>query len=87
MLVSLLELHGFETCSAEDGESGFALIRSEHPDLSLVDIGLPRLNGFELAKAIRADAATKDLFLVALTGYGQEKDQRQVLEKETEDAR
>ncbi|HEX9052480.1 MAG TPA: response regulator [Anaeromyxobacter sp.] len=63
----LLELSGHRVCEAADGIAGVSLLLSERPDVALVDIGLPGLDGYELARQVRGACATR---LVALTGYG-----------------
>jgi len=67
----LLETDGHEVMVAADGAAGLALAREHRPDVVLLDIGLPTLNGYEIAMRIRADPALKDTMLVAVTGYGQ----------------
>jgi len=67
----LLETDGHEVMVAADGAAGLALAREHRPDVVLLDIGLPTLNGYEIATRIRADPALKDTMLVAVTGYGQ----------------
>jgi two-component system CheB/CheR fusion protein len=71
----LLESAGYEVFTAGDGKSGLALIERVQPDTALVDIGLPVMDGFELARRVRAQEKYRNLFLVALTGYGQAADQ------------
>jgi CheY-like chemotaxis protein/anti-sigma regulatory factor (Ser/Thr protein kinase) len=71
-LRSLLELDGHTVHWATDGESGLALMLQDRPDVGIVDIGLPGLNGYEVAE--RARAAGYAGILVALTGYGQVRD-------------
>lgn len=71
MLSELLSMKGHEPYVAGDGESGLALIQQVTPDLALVDIGLPILNGFEIARRIRLDSKYDRVRLIALTGYGQ----------------
>ncbi len=61
---------------ARDGLEGVAKARSFRPDLVLCDLGLPRLDGFGVARAIRADPALAGMFLVAVTGYASSDDQR-----------
>ena len=63
----LLELAGHHVCEASDGNAGVALLLAERPDVALVDIGLPGVDGYELARQVRGGCDTR---LVALTGYG-----------------
>jgi two-component system CheB/CheR fusion protein len=74
MLCELLTRHGFDCKSAERGDAGLALIREMHPDIAVVDVGLPGIDGLELARRVRSDPALAGTFLVALTGYGQATD-------------
>ena len=74
MLVALLEMDGYEVFSAADGEAGLSLILSERPDLAIVDIGLPKIDGYEVARRVRAEIPKSELTLVALSGYGQDSD-------------
>ena len=67
----LLELDGHEVRVANDGVSGLALARHYKPDYLLLDIGLPRLNGYDIAASVRSDPALKGIMIVAITGYGQ----------------
>lgn len=80
MLVALLEADDYQVSAAADGEEGLALILRERPDLAIVDIGLPKLDGYELARRVREVLPPSDLVLVALTGYGQESDHALVME-------
>jgi two-component system CheB/CheR fusion protein len=79
MLELLLQQAGYEVFSAGDGSSGLELIERERPQIAIVDIGLPTMNGFEIAKALRARPEYQDLYLVALTGYGQPSDHEAAL--------
>ncbi len=74
MLKAFLELDGHQVITAVDGEAGCDAIRTHKPDLALVDIGLPGMDGYEVASRIRRDPACERLPLVALTGYGQPSD-------------
>jgi CheY-like chemotaxis protein len=65
---------------APDGPTGLELLRAWRPDIALVDIGLPGLDGYAFARAVRADPAIARTPLVALTGYGQPEDRRQAFE-------
>lgn len=71
MLRSLLELDGYDVHEAENGTRGLALIERVHPDIALIDIGLPGIDGYELARQLRRSLGNKRTYLVALTGYGQ----------------
>ena len=67
----LLENDGHEVRVAFDGASGLALAREYRPDYLLLDIGLPRINGYDIAASLRSDASLADMKIVAVTGYGQ----------------
>ncbi len=75
----LLALEGHEVDEAADGTSALDKIIALRPDVALVDIGLPGLDGYSLAQAVRAAPGGKSLFLVALTGYGQPEDRRRAI--------
>lgn len=76
-LVMLLRLDGHETMTAHDGPT--AVVRAEQflPDTILLDIGLPKMNGYEVCRVIRGKPWGKDMLIVAMTGWGQEEDRRQ----------
>jgi two-component system CheB/CheR fusion protein len=77
----LLELAGHQVEIAHDGAQGLEKARQLRPQAVLCDIGLPGgMDGYDVARALRADPSLAPLFLVALTGYGQEDDQRRALE-------
>lgn len=67
----LLEEDGHEVRVATDGAAGLAAAREYRPDYLLLDIGLPRLSGYEVVANLRADPALKDTTVIAVTGYGQ----------------
>src|SRR5260221_334625 len=67
----LLEGDGHQVRVAADGPSGLALAREYRPEVALLDIGLPEMNGYELAQQMRADPALSGALLVAVTAYGQ----------------
>ena len=75
----LLESQGHRVATAEDGRRGIDLILMARPDVALVDIGLPELDGYEVARRVSAEADVKP-FLVAMTGYGQPEDRRRALD-------
>jgi PAS domain S-box-containing protein len=76
----LLRLMGHDLATAHDGIEGMECARTFRPDVILLDIGLPQLNGYETARRIREQAWGKSIFLIAVTGYGQEEDRRRSLE-------
>jgi len=75
-LAMLLQLTGNETHIAHDGLEALAAAAKFHPDVVLLDLGMPKLNGYETARRIREQPWGKDMVLVALTGWGQEEDRR-----------
>jgi signal transduction histidine kinase len=79
MLCTLLGRHGHQVSISIDGPAGVDTIRREKPDLALVDVGLPGLDGYEVAARVRADPECGAVQLVAMTGYGQPDDCRRAL--------
>jgi CheY-like chemotaxis protein len=74
----LLEAMGYSTYLAYDGASALRALKEFAPQVALVDIGLPVMDGYEIARAIRAMPEFARLPLVAVTGYGQPSDQEKV---------
>ena len=75
-LKTLLELDGHEVRSVYDGVAALAAVETFAPDVALLDLGLPQMNGFDLARALRDRPSTRQVLLVALTGYGQSEDRK-----------
>ncbi len=75
-ITMLLQASGHEVQSAHDGPTAVQTALDYRPDVMLLDIGLPGLNGHEVAKRIRQQPDLKNLVLVALTGYGQQTDRQ-----------
>lgn len=73
-LSELLQVQGFETRVARDGVDALGIVVGFGPTLALIDIGLPQMDGYELARRLRATAGLETLWLVALTGFGQPSD-------------
>jgi CheY-like chemotaxis protein len=78
MMRVLLELLGHEVLVAADGQDGVEKALGWHPDVAVVDIGLPRLNGYEVARRLRRELGC-ELFLITQTGYGRPEDREQAL--------
>jgi CheY-like chemotaxis protein len=68
---------GHEAMTSHDGVTGIATAREFHPDVVLCDIGLPGMDGFEVARRFRADPELREVVLVALSGYAQPEDRHQ----------
>jgi signal transduction histidine kinase/ActR/RegA family two-component response regulator len=75
----LLEAWGHQVDDAPDGTRGVKVALAAPPDVAFIDIGLPGLDGYTVARRLRATPAGRDVFLVALTGYGQPADRRRAL--------
>ena len=69
-----------EILSAADGEEGLALIRLEQPELVLLDIMMPKMNGYEVCQAVRDDQSLQQVKIVLLTAKGQEIDRKHGME-------
>jgi two-component system CheB/CheR fusion protein len=76
MMRALLELKGHTVVDVGDPREAIETIAREHPDVAVVDIGLPELSGYDVARAVRAGPAGDQVFMVALTGYGSQADVR-----------
>jgi PAS domain S-box-containing protein len=75
-LTKLLRLMGNDTRTAYDGQEGVAVAEEFRPDVMLLDIGLPKLNGYEACRRIREQPWGQNAVLVAVTGWGQDEDRR-----------
>ena len=75
-LALFLEINGNTTYMAHDGPEAIAAVEKHRPDVVLLDIGLPMLSGHEVCRRIREQSWGKDIFFIALTGWGQDEDRR-----------
>src|SRR5262249_10808333 len=75
-LRTLLSRYGHEVNMAHSGTAGVEAARTWRPEVVLCDLGLPEMDGFEVAAALRHDPATSSIRLIAVSGYGQEEDRR-----------
>ena len=76
MLSRRLERKGFTVVIAMDGEEGIRLARAENPDLILMDMSLPVLDGWEATRRVKADAATRAIPIIALTAHAMANDEQ-----------
>jgi PAS domain S-box-containing protein len=79
-LAMLLELTGHEVHTAYDGAEGVETAERVRPEVVLLDIGMPKLNGYDACRRIRDQACGKDTLLIAMTGWGQDEDRRRTEE-------
>ncbi|HJU43603.1 MAG TPA: response regulator [Vicinamibacterales bacterium] len=75
-MAMMLSIMGHDTRTAHDGESAVATAETFRPDVVLLDIGLPKLNGYEVAQRIREQAWGESMYLIAVTGWGQDEDRQ-----------
>ena len=71
-LAAVLDLYGYEVSEAADGAAGLEMAHSVRPDVAVIDIGLPEIDGYAVARRLRDGPFGRDIFLIALTGYGQQ---------------
>jgi CheY-like chemotaxis protein len=76
----VLRRAGFTTLVAADGEAGLATARRERPPVVLLDVEMPRLDGFEVCRRIREDPALAGTYVVMLTANGQQADELRALQ-------
>jgi signal transduction histidine kinase/ActR/RegA family two-component response regulator len=76
----MLSTHHYGIQTAADGMEGLQLALQNQPDVALIDIGLPGIDGYEVARRLRADARTANIRLIALTGYGLEADHQRAID-------
>jgi CheY-like chemotaxis protein len=75
-LAMMLKLLGHEVATAHDGLQAVEMVGTFQPDVALLDLGMPKLNGYDAARRIRAKWGNNSPVLIALTGWGQEEDRR-----------
>jgi CheY-like chemotaxis protein len=79
-MVILLRILGHEVRLAHDGQSALEESRAFRPEVMFLDLGLPEIDGYEVARRLRLEPEMKDITLVAMTGYGQEEDRQRTEE-------
>jgi PAS domain S-box-containing protein len=79
-LAMILEMGGHDVRVAHDGRAALSIAQTFHPDTALLDIGMPQLNGYEVARALRQEPWGAGITLIALTGWGQESDRQKAID-------
>jgi len=79
-LAKLLTRAGHEIIMAHDGPQALAQAREQTPQAIVLDIGLPGMDGFEVARKLRKDASSRDTLIIAVTGYGQDEDRQRAMD-------
>ena len=85
MLSRRLLRNNFEVVMAVNGQEGVDKARSENPDLILMDMSLPVMDGWEATRTIKADATTKSIPVIALTAHAMESDREQAMQAGCDD--
>ena len=85
MLMRRLSRRGYDVVVAVDGAEGIEMARSAAPDLVLLDMSLPVLDGWEVARSLKAEPATRDIPIVALTAHAMTGDRERALEAGCDD--
>ena len=76
ILKDSLEFSGFHVVTAYNGEEALESVEKEHPDLIVLDIGMPKLDGWEVCRRLKGNNATKHIPIIILTAYAQMSDQK-----------
>jgi len=79
LLEAVLKPHGYRLLVAEDGETGLVLAREGQPDLILMDVLLPGIDGYEATRRLRADPETRHIVVIALTASASDEERAQAL--------
>ena len=80
LLRDLLQVSGYKTIEATDGKQGVELAKSKKPDLILMDVQMPKMDGLEANRILKADATTGNIPVLALTSYAMKGDKERILE-------
>jgi two-component system cell cycle response regulator DivK len=79
LLTRRLRPRGFEIITAEDAEKGLPLVEGERPDLVLMDVGLPGMNGWDATRELKSNSATKHVPVIALTAHAMDGDREKAI--------
>ncbi len=80
LMVDLLTVHGHETMVAEDGPVGLEMAEAEQPDLILMDVQLPGMDGYEVTKRLKAMESTKSIPIIIVTSFAMKGEERRAEE-------
>jgi CheY-like chemotaxis protein len=75
-----LDAVGYQVEIVEDGEEALNAVRREHPDLILLDLLMPKIDGFEVLKVLKGDEATKQIPIIVLTAKAEEEDRQRAMD-------
>jgi CheY-like chemotaxis protein len=76
ILKDSLEFSGFQVFTAYNGEEALVSVEKEHPDLIVLDIGMPKIDGWEVCRRLKSNEATRSIPIIILTAYAQMSDQK-----------
>jgi two-component system cell cycle response regulator DivK len=79
MVIKVLKFHGYQVVEAVDGEEAIEKARTEKPDLILLDIYLPKMDGYEATKRLKGDSRLKDIPIIALTAHAMKGNREEAL--------
>jgi two-component system cell cycle response regulator DivK len=80
LLRDLLQVSGYKTIEATDGKQGVELAKSKKPDLILMDVQMPKMDGLEATRILKADTTTGNIPILALTSYAMKGDEERILQ-------
>ena len=79
LMVDILRIHGFDIIEAKDGQEGLQLAREQQPDLILLDMQMPVMDGLEAARRLKADPGTRAIKILAITSFAMKGDRERIL--------
>lgn len=80
LVEALLKRHGFDVLAASNAQEALAMLKTNRPDIILLDLQLPDMDGLQLAQLLHKDPDTKNIPIIALTAFSQDKDKQRALE-------
>jgi len=79
LVVKVLEINGYQVIEAVDGEDAIEKIRTENPDLILMDLYIPKIDGYEVTRRLKGDRGLRDIPVIALTAHAMKGDMEEAL--------